>query len=157
MMGKALEVAGSGDQSASAFVKAALTIMDPRGVIETLIESAQPRMRTVLLQLALAGYGKVRVASGRRTLDEQRRIFGRGRTGKQCRLAGVGESYADPDEAQVSWCLPEDSEHVRGCAMDVDLSMYEGFPYTTVARVAALAGVINGGEWPQKDGGHFEI
>ena len=57
------------------------------------------------------------VTQGRRTLDEQMRLFGRGRTEAQCVRAGVPKQYAQPNVARVTWTL--NSNHLAGNAVDV--------------------------------------
>lgn len=45
------------------------------------------------------------VVQGARTLDEQKRLYGKGRTGAQCEAAGVPATYARPGERKVTWTL----------------------------------------------------
>lgn len=57
------------------------------------------------------------VVQGNRTLDEQKRLYGKGRTAAQCRAKGVPIEYARPGEAKVTWTL--NSNHIGGKAVDV--------------------------------------
>ena len=57
------------------------------------------------------------ITQGRRTLDEQKRLYGKGRTAAQCRAAGVPIDYALPMEKKVTWTLQ--SNHLSGNAIDV--------------------------------------
>lgn len=57
------------------------------------------------------------VVQGNRTLDEQKRLYGKGRTAAQCAAKGVPASYARPNEAKVTWTL--NSNHIGGRAIDV--------------------------------------
>ncbi|UIS73816.1 endolysin [Pseudoxanthomonas phage PW916] len=57
------------------------------------------------------------VVQGNRTLDEQKRLYGKGRTAAQCKAKGVPVSYAKPNEAKVTWTL--NSNHIGGRAIDV--------------------------------------
>lgn len=150
-------VVGKRCASGTGMVRAAISIMDPEGYMAGLADHAKPGMCLVLWTLAHMGYGRVRVSSCRRSIDVQRRLYGLGRTAARCIWMGVPGEYGRPDEEQVTWCRPEDSRHVRGEAMDVSFEAYEAFPWHVVARVAALCGVDNGGAWPQRDGGHFEV
>lgn len=59
------------------------------------------------------------VTQGRRTLDEQRRLYGKGRTAAQCKRMGVPSSYARPNENRVTWIRPENGNHLSGRAIDV--------------------------------------
>lgn len=57
------------------------------------------------------------VVQGNRTLDEQKRLYGKGRTAAQCVTKGVPATYAKPGEAKVTWTL--NSNHIGGRAIDV--------------------------------------
>ena len=57
------------------------------------------------------------VVQGSRTLDEQKRLYGKGRTAAQCKAKGVPIEYARPGEAKVTWTL--NSNHIGGKAIDV--------------------------------------
>lgn len=57
------------------------------------------------------------VTDGNRTLDEQKRLYGKGRTAAQCTAKGVPASYARPGEKKVTWTL--NSNHIGGRAIDI--------------------------------------
>ena len=57
------------------------------------------------------------VTQGNRTVDEQKRLYGKGRTADQCEAKGVPAIYARPGEAKVTWTL--NSNHIGGRALDV--------------------------------------
>ena len=145
------------DESASDLVVSAVKILDPRGYIEGLLESARDNFRALLILLAYRGYGRVRATCGRRSLDSQMRLYGQGRGQGECLAAGVPAIYARPRLPVVTWCRPEDSKHVRGLALDVDFSMYRGVTWWTVGKAAEACGLTWGGTWKVKDYGHFEI
>ena len=138
-------------------LRAGLTIMDPHRLLGGLRLDVRPRLTLVVVYLALSGYGRLRVVSCLRTLDAQRRLYGRGRSRAECIAADVPADYALPEAPQVTWCLPEHSQHVRGLAMDLDLTMYCPYPWEAVRRAAGVCGVKSGSLWAQRDGGHFEV
>lgn len=57
------------------------------------------------------------VVQGNRTLDEQMRLYGQGRTVAQCEAMSVPPAYAKPDQPKVTWTLH--SNHIGGNAIDV--------------------------------------
>jgi peptidoglycan L-alanyl-D-glutamate endopeptidase CwlK len=57
------------------------------------------------------------VVQGARTIDQQKRLFGQGRTAVQCQNHGVPAAYARPDLQVVTWTL--NSNHIGGNAIDV--------------------------------------
>lgn len=111
------------------------------------------------------------VVQGWRTLDEQRQLYGKGRTAAECIRAGVPAAYAKPLEAKVTWTL--NSNHLSGNAIDV-CPFHEGalnwdddgklglWPIIADAfKQAASELNINiewGGDWKSKiDRPHFEL
>ena len=98
--------------------------MDPHSQVDTCMEWSRWRFRGVLHCIALAGYGKARVIVGRRTFEEQAYIYGKGRSGDEMAVVGIGKGYARPEEARVSWLDPRYSRHVQGLAIDIDWSDY---------------------------------
>lgn len=116
------------------------------------------------------------VVQGGRTLDEQKRLYGKGRTADQCLRAGVPAAYARPAESKVTWTLK--SNHLvdfTGQGNAVDLAPYvrgklewdnDGrlglWPPIAEAmkHAAALEGVSIrwGGDWQTTvDRPHFEL
>lgn len=72
------------------------------------------RVAMLAIQLSEVDFS---ITQGLRTLEEQRRLYGKGRTGAQCRAAGVPERYASPGEKKVTWTMK--SNHLSGNAIDV--------------------------------------
>ena len=82
-----------------------------------LLANVDPRMRLIALraiQITEIDFG---VVQGKRTLDEQKRLYGKGRTGAQCEAKGVPAIYARPGESKVTWTL--NSNHLSGRAIDI--------------------------------------
>lgn len=134
-----------------------LELIDPLRCIETCAEEAKAQFRVLLFLLALEGYGRVRVVKGRRSLEEQRRLYGMGRTARECRRAGVPERYARPRDIKVTWTTPFGSRHVSGHAIDLAWSMYTNVAWGRVSEIAGMCGLKWGGNWEVRDYGHFEI
>lgn len=111
------------------------------------------------------------VVQGNRTLDEQKRLYGKGRTAAQCVAKGVPAAYARPTEAKVTWTL--NSNHIGGKAIDVapyvdggiqwDDSGKRGLWPKIAAAFKQAAKELNiritwGGDWTTtKDRPHFEL
>jgi peptidoglycan L-alanyl-D-glutamate endopeptidase CwlK len=146
-----------GSGSATPFVKAALTVMDPQKHLSGLEWNFHERIMSLLLWLAVCGYGRLRVICGRRTLDEQRKLYGKGRTIGQCLCDGVAGTYAEPGVAQVTWTRPEASMHVRGQAIDVDWEAYGERVYGHVQSGCRRFGLRWGGDWDVRDYPHIEL
>jgi len=143
-------------ESQSDGVQDAVQAMDPKGFIKELGWQNQCRAAGVLCALAYAGYGKVRVVCGKRSLDEQRALYGRGRSEEECCEEGVPSVYAKPDVARVTWITPMGSRHVQGRAIDVDWSSYGDRAYARIGRLLLGIGVTWGGEWSVRDYAHIE-
>lgn len=56
------------------------------------------------------------VIQGRRTLDEQARLYGKGRSATEMAARGLPREYARPHEAKVTWTM--NSNHMSGRAID---------------------------------------
>lgn len=116
------------------------------------------------------------VVQGGRTLDYQKRLYGKGRTAAQCVAAGVPAAYAQPREQKVTWTLR--SNHLvdyTGLGSAIDLAPYLGstiewddngklglWPKIADAmkQAAAAEGVSIrwGGDWQgTPDRPHFEL
>jgi peptidoglycan L-alanyl-D-glutamate endopeptidase CwlK len=145
------------DGSASPFVKAALTMMDPGKLLVGLDWVFCDRVVWLLLYLAWRGFGRVRVISGCRTLDEQRKLYGKGRSAEECAVAGVSTSFAQAQLSRVTWCIPEVSMHVRGRAIDVDLAEYGSELAGALQDGCRRFGLAWGGDWRVVDAGHVEL
>ena len=142
---------------ATAGAKSVVWAMDPDDRIKLLQPEVQDYFRGLIFLLAFAGYGRAKVCAGLRDLDYQRKLYGIGRTQDECRKAGVSELYADVGHDKVTWCLPEDSAHVIGCAVDLNFSMYGTLDLTRIRRCAFVCNMAWGGDWRVRDYGHFEI
>lgn len=143
--------------SATPMLKAALGVMDAEDRIETCQPVCRMRFGLLMFGLGLLGYGRARVSSTRRSLDEQSRLYGRGRTAAELRVAGVDPGYAAPGLSRVTWTEPMKSKHVGDRAMDVWFGGYARVEWFRVGALAALLGLTWGGDWSKKDYGHFEV
>lgn len=148
---------GGIQRSGSASAKELLETMDPLHHLRVLEVETRGRAAWFLLQAALAGFGKLRVRSGKRGLEEQQRYYGLGRTRAECKKAGVPEVFAMPLEKEVTWVRPEESRHVKGEAFDVDLRGYAVAMYGLIGEIGEECGLVWGGRWEVKDYGHFEL
>ena len=144
-------------ESATSSATRVMKTMDVGGCIEKLEPYVKNNFRALLFLMALTGYGRARVISGVRTLEFQKRLYGKGRNKEECWEAGVPKEYAAPAMDQVTWSLPEESKHVHALAIDVDLSMYRDIVWGEIGHLAATCGLNWGGEWRVKDYGHFEL
>lgn len=113
------------------------------------------------------------VVAGVRTLEEQVRLYAKGRTTKQMRAAGIYDVEGQPNERVVTWTL--NSNHfVRpssGFGHAVDLAPWVGGkivwePWKLFRQIADVmletAADLHipltwGGTWTQPDGPHFEL
>jgi len=130
--------------------------MDPKGIVHGLGTGMQTKVPVLLLGLAFAGYGRARLVSGRRSMIEQARLYGKGRSPAECVAGGVQSVYSRPLEDKVTWTKPTESKHVTGRAVDVDLSAYYPLVSAEIGGLAKSLGLKWGGEWRVVDGGHFE-
>ena len=130
---------------------------DPLGCRKDMDPEAAERMLHLLFQATLAGYGLLKVACGRRTILEQERLYGRGRTAGQLAAQGIDPMLADSGKMQVTWTLPSKSKHIDGRAWDLDITSYGGVHLKRLGRIANHLGITWGGSWRKKDYGHFEI
>lgn len=146
-----------GRWSASPLVASAIATLDPGDLIATLESDVRTKFRALVLVVAMIGMGRVRVICGRRSPEEQMRLWGYGRTKKDCRKARIPESYARPDRDKVSWIDPLMGKHVAGMAMDLELSAYGEANYALLGHAARSVGVTWGGDWMVRDCGHFEV
>lgn len=130
--------------------------LDPQNLISRCDARYRLRMWMLLLGLAMAGFGKVRVTESRRSLERQQELYGYGRNKQECREAGVPEHYAQPAKGRVTWIRPEQSKHVQGRAIDLDVSAYGVSQLQAVLPVCKILGITWGGTWHVRDYGHFE-
>lgn len=113
------------------------------------------------------------ITQGRRTLDEQRRLYGKGRTAAQCVRVGVPAEYARPSEAKVTWVKPENGNHLSGRALDVAPYIRGKLEYDDNGKLGLWLKIAKafkdaareldvsiewGGDWEgTKDRPHFEL
>lgn len=113
------------------------------------------------------------ITQGRRTLDEQRRLYGKGRTAAQCVRVGVPAEYARPSEAKVTWVKPENGNHLSGRALDVAPYIRGKLEYDDNGKLGLWPKIAKafkdaareldvsiewGGDWEgTKDRPHFEL
>lgn len=149
--------AGEECSPATDCMRQGLRKLDNRNLIESCLPEVQTTFRALVLTIAMLGMGRVRVTCGSRTLDEQARLYGQGRTAAECEAAGVDPSYAKPEKPIVTWIAPAESKHVQQTAIDVDVSKYAEENYNILGHAAVSLGVTWGGFWSVKDYGHFEL
>jgi len=131
--------------------------MDPKGYIVDLDESAVDDFGALMWYLAWVGFGKVRVRCGRRTMIDQTKLFGQGRTAAAMMGANVPALYAVPDAKIVTWTEPYNSMHVQGKAIDIDLGEYRADLYPALGMHIKRRGFVWGGDWNVRDYGHIEL
>jgi hypothetical protein len=89
-------------------------------------------------------------------LQEEEALFGHGRSEDDVAAAGFQRSLAQPGLPKVVWCLPKDSRHVRGRAIDVSWAGYTVIPSAVVKSLCGCLGLEWGGSWKVADVGHFQ-
>ena len=149
--------AGGRSVSATPWAIQVIKTMDPRERLAGAAGGAMEHFHWLLFAIALWGYGKVRVASVRRSLEEQRGLYGRGRSGAECERAGVPREDARPGEAKVTWSLPEKSKHLSGHAMDLDWGAYGEVRVALMKRTLWMMGLDVPKCWSKGDYGHVEF
>lgn len=113
------------------------------------------------------------VGQGKRTLDEQRALYGKGRSVAQLVARGFNAldavKYSKPAEAQVTWTM--NSNHLSGRAVDLWVWKNGGISWETkggdYAKIAVAMKqaamelchvIVWGGDWTStKDYPHFEL
>ena len=111
------------------------------------------------------------ITQGKRTLDEQKRLYGKGRTAAQCRAKGVPAEYARPQDQVVTWTL--NSNHLSGNAIDVAPYINGKLEYDDNGKLGLWPKIAKafkdaarelgapiewGGDWTKtKDRPHFEL
>lgn len=109
------------------------------------------------------------VVQGRRTWDDQARLYGQGRTATQMVIAGLPAVYAQPHLPKVTWTMK--SNHLSGKAVDLVAWVNGGISWDTtkgyyqviahaMKAAASIEGVniVWGGDWlTNKDYPHFEL
>jgi hypothetical protein len=131
--------------------------MDPKGYIVDLNETAVDDFGSLMWYLAWVGFGKVRVIDGRRSLIEQTKLYGLGRTARDMSVANVPSVYAVPAAKIVTWTEPYNSRHVDGKAIDLYLGEYKADLYPALGMHIKRRGFVWGGDWNVRDYGHVEL
>lgn len=125
--------------------------------LKDLEPEAGARILGWLMVCALYGFGRLRIVSGRRSLGEQERLYGQGRTREECAAAGVPPDCAHPEARRVTWCSPEESLHVQGKAVDVDYADYGRSHRERIWHLARTMGLECGSDWKVRDDGHIQF
>lgn len=84
---------------------------------QSILVTVKPQLQAVAnraIQLTTVDFG---VVQGNRTLEQQRYLYGQGRTPQQLLKVGLTSKYARPDLPVVTWTL--NSNHIGGNAIDV--------------------------------------
>lgn len=84
---------------------------------KALLATVKPELQAVAVAALGLSTVDFAIVQGNRTLDEQRQLFGEGRTAAECLAAGVPAAFAKPDAQKVTWTLR--SNHLNGDAIDV--------------------------------------
>jgi len=134
-----------------------LGVMDPGKKIDSCMEWTRVKFRSLCFALALAGFGQARVICGRRTFEEQVKIYGQGRSADELAVIGQSAKYAEPGNRRVSWLDPRHSQHVKGLAVDFDFSCYSDLTMGVIEDISRQLGITWGGVWSVRDYAHFEI
>lgn len=128
------------------------------------VDEALQRVITRALELTTVDFG---VVQGKRTVTEQQKLYGKGRTAAQLRAKGVPETYARPRAAKVTWTL--NSNHLSGRAVDLAAWRHGRIDWDTIHLYRKIAVAVKqaamelcvpiewGGDWDTKDWGHFEL
>lgn len=134
----------------------------------TRLRTVDPRLQRVMeLAIELTSVDFM-ITQGLRTLDEQARLYGKGRTRVMMAAKGLPMEYAKPGEAKVTWTM--NSNHMSGRAVDVaawvngkidwdNLDNYHEIAKAVKAAAATLNIPVDwGGDWKTtKDLPHFEL
>lgn len=138
---------------------------------QAILLTVKPNLRAVAqraIELTAVDFG---VVQGNRTLEQQRYLYGQGRTALQLAKQGLPSKYSQPGLPIVTWTL--NSNHIGGNALDV-------MPYVNgvgnwdndgklglwpqIASAFKLAAcelaipIVWGGDWKKtKDRPHFEL
>lgn len=69
------------------------------------LNTVKPELRLIAVRALELCEVDFTVVQGGRTVDEQMRLYGKGRTGAQCKAQGVPVHYARPGEGKVTWTI----------------------------------------------------
>lgn len=92
------------------------------------LATVKPDLRRVVERAIQVTAVDFAVVQGGRTLDEQMKLYGKGRTAAQMKAVGGPASYARPNERKVTWINPRKGNHVvdpdDGLGRAVDLAPF---------------------------------
>lgn len=92
------------------------------------LATVKPDLRRVVERAIQISTVDFAVVQGGRTLDEQFKLYGKGRTAAQMKAVGAPEAYARPTERKVTWITPQKGNHVvdkaDGLGRAVDLAPF---------------------------------
>jgi hypothetical protein len=142
--------------SATKKIDEILKVVDPGGLIGQMQESVRLRSELLVIGIARMGFGLIRVRETKRTLAREHALYGKGRSAVQCRYANVPVEYHDEQSDIVTWTRPDQSSHVKGLALDLDVGPYTFEEAGSWKRLAYELRFTWGGEWKVMDWGHFE-
>lgn len=135
------------------------------------LSKVHPDMQKVAMRAIQISPIDFSVTQGLRTREEQCALYGKGRTGAQCRAAGVPEQYASPGDKKVTWTM--NSNHLSGNAIDVAPFVNGKLEYDDNGKLGLWPKIAKafkdaaaelhvsiewGGDWEKtKDRPHFEL
>lgn len=133
------------------------------------LATVNPAMQAVVKRAIEITTVDFMVVQGRRTWDEQARLYGQGRTASQMKTMGLPTAYAQPHLPKVTWTMK--SNHLSGNAVDLaawvnggiswdtNKGYYEAIAVAMKQAAMELCTVIEwGGDWVKtKDYPHFEL
>lgn len=132
------------------------------------LATVHPDMQRVVARAITLSAIDFAVVQGRRTRDEQCKLYGQGRTAAQCKAAGVPINYAKPLAPKVTWTMS--SKHLSGDAVDLAAFVEGAINWNDTRLYAAIAAAMKhaaaiegvpiswGGDWIKtKDYPHFEL
>ena len=133
------------------------------------LSTVKPEMQAVVRRAIELTEVDFMVVQGKRTWDEQAKLYGQGRTATALILLGIPASYAQPHKPKVTWTMK--SNHLSGDAVDLvawvngaiswdtTKGYYEKIAVAMKQAAMELCTVIEwGGDWnTTKDYPHFEL
>lgn len=133
------------------------------------LSTVHPDMQRVVKRAITLTEVDFMVVQGRRTYDEQARLYGKGRTAAQMRAMGLPAAYAQPNVPKVTWTM--NSNHMSGRAVDLAAWVNGGISWDTnrgyyeaisvaMKKAAMIECVLIewGGDWRStKDLPHYEL
>jgi len=131
---------------------------DQERTIETLAPDMQPHVTDFFSKAKHAGYGRLEITEGYRSLTRQAELYGHGRTGLQLRLVNINPVYARPKLPKVTWVAPKNAKHCKRLAIDINISAYPKAHWNIIFSIARSCGLKCGADWKKiRDYCHFEM